>query len=169
MSVTSPPKKSSKRPWTLGGIVLVALVCYGVPMILLGVWGVVLYRQSADELEKLGGPINTDDWPPIEVNASDMVSAYREDTAVANNKYKDKVVQVTGTVGKVEGQWVELESEKSFEGGGVDLLRVHVYFNDQDKGKVATLTKGQSITVKGMCTGKGVGDSIDVEKCVLVK
>jgi hypothetical protein len=166
MSEASPAKKSSKLPWILGGIVL---VCFAVPMILLGVWAVGLFLQSVDKLEKLGGPLNTDDWPPIEVNASDMVSAYRENTAIANNKYKGKVVQVTGTLGKIEEQWVELASEKGFVGGGVDLLRVHVYFNDQDKGKMATLPKGQSITVKGKCTGKGMGDSIDVEKCVLVK
>ena len=158
MTEASPAKKSSKLPWILGGIGLLGLVCF------LGVFGMRLY-QAAGELEKLGGPLE----PPIEVNASDMVSAYRENTAVANNKYKDNVVQVTGTVGKIEEQWVELESEKGFVRGGVDLLRVHVYFNDQDKGKMATLTKGQSITVKGICTGKGIGDSIDVEKCVLVK
>lgn len=165
MSEVSPAKKSSKLLWILGGLGLLAVVW---SMILLGVTGIILY-QSVNELEKLGGPINTDDWPPIEVNASDMVSAYRENTAIANNKYKGKVVQVTGTVGKIEEQWVELESKKGFVGGGVDLLRVHVYFNDQDKGKMATLTKGHSITAKGKCAGKGIGDSIDVEKCVLVK
>jgi hypothetical protein len=133
------------------------------------VWGVGLYLRSADELEKLGAPLNTDDWPPIKVNASDLVSAYREDTAIANNKYKDKVVQVTGTVERIEDRWVELGSEKGFVGGGVDLLRVHVSFKDEDKGKMATLTKGQSITVQGKCIGKGIDDSIDVEKCVLVK
>jgi hypothetical protein len=72
-------------------------------------------------------------------------------------------------VGKIAEQWVELASEKGFVGGGGAPLRVHVFFKDEDKGKVATLTKGQSITVQGKCTGKGIGDSIDVEKCVLVK
>ena len=164
MSEVSPAKKSSKLPWILGAVLLLALPCFGVPLIFLAVWGYGLY-----ELEILNEPLNTDDWPPIEVNASDMVSAYREDTAVANNQYKGKVVRVTGTVGKIEERWVELESEKGFVGGGVDLLRVHVYFNDQDKGKMAALTKGQSITVQGKCTGKGIGDSVDVEKCGLVK
>ena len=165
MSEVSPTKKSSKLLWILGGLGLLGLVW---SMILLGVTGIILY-QSVNELEKLGGPVNTDDWPPIEVKASDMVSAYCENTTVANNKYKGKVVQVTGTVGNIEEQWVELEGKKGSVGGGVDLLRVRVYFNDQDKGKMTTLTKGQSITVKGKCTGKGIGDSIDVEKCVLVK
>jgi tRNA_anti-like len=163
MSEISPAEKSSQLSW------VIVLVCFGVPMLLLGVWGVSLYRQSVDELEKLGGPLNVDEWPPIEVNASELVSAYRENTAVANNQYKDKFVQITGTVGKIDEQWVELESEKGFVAGGVDLLRVRAYFNDQDKGKMATLTKGQSITVKGKCTGKGIGDAIDVANCLLVK
>jgi hypothetical protein len=143
---------------------MLALVCFVVSMILLGVWGVGLFRQSVDELEKLSGPLNTDDWPPIEVNASSLVSAYREDTAATNNKYKDKVVQVTDTVRKSEDQFVEFESEKGFVGGGVDLLRVHAYFFDHDKGKMGALSKGQSITVKGKCTGKGEGNSIEEEK-----
>src|SRR5271157_4985254 len=112
MSEASPAKKSSKLPWILGGIALLGLVCAGVPM-MLG-WGVGLFRQSVNELKRnsvnelveLGGPLNTDDWPPIEVNASEMVSAYRENTAIANNKYKDKLVQVTGTVVKIEEQRV---------------------------------------------------------------
>jgi flagellar basal body-associated protein FliL len=169
MSEASPGKESRKLLWIVVGIVLFFFVCAGIPLVVLGVLGFTLYHQSADQLEKLGGPVSVEELPPIEVTVSELVSAYREDTNIANNRYKGKLVQVTGTVGKIEEPWVQLGSEKGTGGGGVGLLQVRIQFSNQDKNKMATLTKGKRITVQGKCTGKGAGDTIEVENCFLVK
>jgi hypothetical protein len=170
MSEASPGKESRKLLWIVVGIVLLFFVCAGLPLVVLGVLGAGLfYSQSADQVEKLGGPVSVEERPPAEVTVSELVSAYRDDTEIANNKYKGKLVRVTGTVAKIEERWVEFENEKGIGGGGVGLLRVRIQFSNQDKGKMATLTKGKRITVQGKCTGKVAGDTIAVEDCVLVK
>jgi hypothetical protein len=127
----------------------------------MGLMGVGVRKQQQKEEKRV------QEEKPIEVSASEVVSAYRENKAAADNKFKGKVVQVTGTVEKIERGYAVLKAERGFVGDGFDLLSVHLRFKDESK--LATLSRGQPITVKGICTGVGLFDAIVVEQCVVVQ
>ncbi len=159
----NPLRRLSKTAWILGGVAMLGLTCCGLPTIFLGLMGIGIEHHRAEEEKEVLKE------KPIEVDSTTLVANYRENTVSANKKYKDKVLRVTGVVKKIEERWIELESVHGFVGKNFDLLRVHIYLSDKEKTKMASLRQGQRIAVKGKCSGKGFGDSINIEKAVLIE
>lgn len=157
------PKKSKKLFWIIGIGTFCCLGCCVVPTAFMGLLGVGAHQHALDTAKKI------EEEPPMDVTVSQIVSDFRSNAASANVKYKDKILQITGTVEKIEENYVVLQSNNGFVDGGFDLLGVNVYFSDSEKSKMMTLNKGQTIVIKGICTGKGFADSINIENCVMVK
>ena len=97
---------------------------------------------------------------PIQVTADQLLREYKDNEAKANNNYKGKNVQVTGTIKRITDKWVELKGNEQFE-----FLTVDCFL---DREVMASLSSGSDITVIGKCDGKGFG-GINIRKCVLIK
>ena len=154
---TAPPAKS-KLPWILGGVAALGLVCCGVPVACFGLTGLGIKKQQDDQGKKV------EQEKPIEASASDILQAYEDNEVRANDKYKGRVVQITGTIDRIrEGHVVFLA-----RGGFTKVHEVDCYFEDNERSSLASLSQGQRVAIKGLCDGKGAFD-VNVKRCKVVK
>lgn len=99
----------------------------------------------------------------IVVSAEDLAKAFEDNEISANKQYKDKILEVTGTVqdiGEVLGStYISLDSGEEFS-----ITHAQCFFKDEDQiDKVAELSKGDTVTLIGKCEGKSL--TVEVKNC----
>ena len=87
----------------------------------------------------------------IKVTANELMQAYVDNKVKADETYKDKTVELSGTVDTIgkditDTPYITLKTKEM-------LYSVQVYFTAEDTKKLGDLKKGQSIKVTGKCTG----------------
>lgn len=104
---------------------------------------------------------------PIEytaVSVNDMMSDLDSNAMGASDKYKGKYLEITGKLTNIDasGEYINLTADGDFEIIGVQCN----IKNDEQKSKVASLTKGDTVTLKGKCTdvGEVLGYSLDIDE-----
>lgn len=104
---------------------------------------------------------------PIEytaVSVNDMMSDLDSNAMGASDKYKGKYLEITGNLSNIDasGKYISLTADGDFEIIGVQCN----IKNDEQKSKVASLTKGDTVTLKGKCTdvGEVLGYSLDIDE-----
>jgi hypothetical protein len=94
---------------------------------------------------------------PIKISAEDLSKAYGENEKTANDRYRGETLIVTGKMGiPPEG------ATPSFHFADAPLV---VCFMEQ-KDEVSQLKIGQTVTVKGKCTGSVLG-FVTLMNCVV--
>ena len=94
----------------------------------------------------------------VELTAMRLASEYEKDEAVANKKYLGNAVQVSGTVSEIS---VNQQNKPVIVLMGADMSGVQCTL--QDNGR--SVKKGDSITIKGFCTGY-LSDVI-MDRCII--
>jgi len=117
--------------------------------------GVGLYLYVEYKPQKNAATAKVD----ITIAAADLAKEYGANEKAADAKYLNKNIQVSGTIS---------ETDKDQDGGLMVILDTGDPMNGvqcamQDKG--VTVTKGQSVTVKGFCSGYNMG--VSLTGCVL--
>ncbi len=87
----------------------------------------------------------------IKVTASELMQAYVDNKVKADDTYKDKTVEVSGTISDIgkdimDVPYVALKTKEM-------IYTVQVYFTDEENKKLGDLKKGQAIKAQGKCTG----------------
>lgn len=81
-----------------------------------------------------------------QMSSNDLLISFEDDENLANQKYLDKVIEVTGTVSKTETEKgitsIYLATEN-------DLSNVIFQLEESD----LSIKAGQEVTLKGICTG----------------
>lgn len=102
-------------------------------------------------------PSPSDDTPPyIEVSASQLWNAYKENEVNADLLYKDKLLAVTGKISNIgkdvvsEAPCVSLDSGDSY-----GLYPIQCFFpkSGEQTELLASLSNGDTVTIFGTCTG----------------
>jgi hypothetical protein len=88
----------------------------------------------------------------IVISAPQLYKDYEANGVAADQKYKGKLVEVSGTVDNIDKDildeiYVTLKGDEYFGS-------VQCYFADEFTDQTAKLTKGQKLTVIGTCDGK---------------
>jgi len=98
----------------------------------------------------------------VTLAATNLVKEYGTDEKVADKKYLDKNIEVSGTVG---------ECTKNQDGGmvvtldcGDPMSGVQCTMHDKD----VAVTKGQNVTIKGLCSGSNLG-LVSLRECYIKK
>lgn len=103
----------------------------------------------------------------IQIASSKLDSEYEANGVAADNKYKDKVLEVSGTVLSIDKNIVD-ESEIIVKLSGLnEYIGISCYFDASHSAETANLSKGQNVKIKGICDGKVVG--VNLKGCSLVK
>lgn len=85
------------------------------------------------------------------VTAKELYSEYKENEVAADKKYKDQIIEVSGeieNIGKDIANTIYITLKT-----GETLGNVQVMFSDEYEDQVAQLSKGQKVTVRGVCSG----------------
>jgi hypothetical protein len=99
----------------------------------------------------------------VQLSAQNLYDAFKTNEADANAKYLDKAIELTGEVGAVS---------KNQDGNTVVDFKTNdpmVVINCTFKTDPGTLTPGQTITFKGICTGYIPDANVVINEGVLVK
>jgi hypothetical protein len=105
-------------------------------------------------------------YKPIIVTAKKIISDYEANEIAADNRYKNKVVQVKGIVDSVSkdflgGLYIVIKS-----GDRYALNSIHASFPEESSGLLSKLKKGDNVTVT--CDGKGfMVFSVMLSDCIM--
>jgi hypothetical protein len=104
---------------------------------------------------------------PIEYTVytvSELVKDLEANALNAENKYNNKYVEITGKLSVIDskGKYISLSPSDEL----ISFVSVQCYIkNDEQKSKVATLSTGDTVTLKGKITsiGEVLGYSLDID------
>lgn len=96
------------------------------------------------------------------VSVNDMMDALNNNAMGASDKYKGKYLEITGKLTNIDaaGKYIDLMADGDFE-----IIGVQCYIkSDDQKSKIASMSKGDTVTLKGKCTdvGEVLGYSLDI-------
>jgi hypothetical protein len=125
------------------------------------------YTRTYKDLSKLK--------PDIKITAIDFIKEYEAGDSIANKKYLDKIVEVTGNVKKTEKD--DKADYTIVLGDSSSLSSVRCLTDSNHRLDAALLTENTSVTIRGVCTGfkknellgENLGSDIELTRCVFVK
>lgn len=92
-----------------------------------------------------------------------LVKAFQDDENKANKQYNDKVINVRGTVAKIDGN----DSTPTVQLDGQSMGGIICQFEPSHSGELKGLHTGQPVSVRGVCTGMLL--DVVLVRCVLDK
>jgi hypothetical protein len=110
---------------------------------------------------------NPDGRETITISAADLDREYRFDKEVADGRFRDRSLSVTGVVKRVPANrglsiiLVELE-------GSTDDTMVECEFPREKWDEVKTLAAGETVLIDGRCRGRILDEPVRLERCVLM-
>ena len=111
-------------------------------VILIVVAAIIIYRMYSQQTEDI-----VDQTADARITAKELIAAFEKDTAAARIQYVDKIIEVTGTVKKVDTSGSVVLGIEGTESGVVfGLDRRHM--DDYKK-----ISPGKQATLQGKCTG----------------
>jgi len=87
----------------------------------------------------------------LSVTATELFQQFEQDEAASNTKYISKIIAVTGVIEEIEED--ENDGVVLFLRTGDDFAGVLCTLESTQKDKASSLKIGDSVTVKGVCTG----------------
>lgn len=106
-------------------------------------FGIYLYNMK---------PVDTrEEVADFEVTAQALVSEFTSDESAATKKYADRIISVTGAVGDLT---VNDSLATVFLSSGDPISSVQCSFYSDEITSVKGIQRGQSVRIKGKCTGK---------------
>lgn len=145
----------------------------GIVLLLIGpalAWAGFYAGSSYLENEKFGDPANTK--ADYTVNAPDLLREFQANDSLANAKYREKILTVNGRITSLE---IPNDSTVSIRFTDTLTGSYAIFpFHGAEAGKVKPLKEGDSVSIKGSCSGGiysellGV-ESISFKRCTLNK
>jgi formylglycine-generating enzyme required for sulfatase activity len=103
--------------------------------------------------------------PSLLVSVAELVDGYSKNEIAADEKYKGKVIEVSGVIGSIGKDITNSMFVILGTGGNFSFRYVQCFFADSEEGKLARLSKGQLVTIKGECAGLMM--NVLVKGCVM--
>ena len=101
----------------------------------------------------------------IQVGIGQILSDYKGNEVSADNKYKDRLIQVTGSVGEIKKDFTNNLYVTLGTGAMFELPSVQAFFDDSINQQLSDLRKGQKITI--VCRVKGLMMNVLAEDCLI--
>jgi len=124
---------------------------------------VIIAFGSLDEFENLeqSPKVTPDSNPSVIITASKLYKEYNSNEIAADEKYKGKIIEVTGVIRDIgndimDNAYITLVGDEYFGD-------IQCYFNE--KSVVAKLSKGKRITVIGSCSGLMM--NVQINNCIV--
>ena len=109
--------------------------------------------------------------PAVRVSSVDLFRAYNENEVAADKKYRDKMIEVSGTIQEIGKDLLTDEPNVRLSSGENDMgiTSVSCTFRSEHSDELAELKKGQQITLRGKGAGFNIGIEVMVHYCEVVK
>lgn len=101
------------------------------------------------------------------VALSTLLSDYKDNEVRADEIYKDTFITTTGKVGDVKKSFADSMYITVGTGKAFEIPSVQCSLTDDNKSKAASLSKGDTVTVKGKVSGLMM--NVQIEDCMIVE
>ena len=149
-----PPGPPPKKGMSTAGIILLVLVILmalgggGCALcVCLGAKGIA-DQQSAEDQKNAEAKRN-----PVRVPLSTLLKEYKDNEVRADGQYKGKYVEVSGKVNDVKKDLVDHMYITIGTGQSFQIPQVQCYFDDKQKARATTLSKGNPVSIRGRVEG----------------
>jgi uncharacterized membrane protein len=136
-----------KRPWLkklmIAGLVLVVIAA--------GIYWYVATEKFSDTKDRKAA---------FTVSAIDFIREFRKDDSAANKKYREKIVTVNGRVSELESPDSATVNIKIIDTATGDYAIFA--FQEQHLAEARSVKTGDSISIKGSCSGLSYSDILDL-------
>ncbi len=102
--------------------------------------------------------------PAEKINFSVIVNGYQNDETIANKKFLGKIIQVSGPITDIIKQQDTIINV--FIGDTNSLHKVSCLLDKRNVGSIDKYSKGNDITIKGVCTGFLL--DVELNRCVII-
>ena len=99
-----------------------------------------------------GGP-GVSAAPDVVTDAGTLLKDYKDNEAAADQKYKGKVIQISGVVGEIRKSPSDQIYVTVGTGAAFELPMAQCFFDASASAKAATLKQGDLVTIKGRVDG----------------
>ena len=112
-----------------------------------------------------------DQKPKYSVKALDLINEFKKNDSIANKKYAEKIIAVTGLVTEVESADTTVNIKLGDTTNGSYAIFA---FQRQHLADAKTIKKGDSISIKGSCSGGAYSEILETEfitfkRCAIIK
>ena len=121
--------------------------------------------QTQTQSQTVQEPAN--DYMVVDYNT--LHQEYQDNAIAADAKYRGKKLQVTGEVEDIYREIAGNPYVTFNVGGKYSFKNVRLTFKKSEESKVAGLSKGQTITVRGVCRGALLTTTVSLDDCEIVK
>lgn len=110
-------------------------------------------------------PISAPAEKVMQINIREILSAYEGNEIGADNKYKDKIIQVTGIISSVKKDVMDNLYVTLGTGAQFEIPEIQAFFDDSMNNQLGQLRKGSKLTV--ICRVEGLLMNVLAEDCVI--
>jgi RNA polymerase subunit RPABC4/transcription elongation factor Spt4 len=103
--------------------------------------------------------------PAVSVTADQLARDYEANEVAADERYKQKIVEVSGEVYSIGKDITDTIYVTLQTGNEYAFVKPQLYFSDEYKGETAALHKGDPLTAKCRCDGKFM--NVLMKDCVI--
>jgi hypothetical protein len=112
----------------------------------------LLAAGSADSEEKAQRVKSSE--ASVSTSAVQLYAQYEANEVEADNKYKGKVLAVTGVAGDIGKDIMDEAYVLLSSGDALGMFGVQCFFSESEEQNFSNLRTGQQLTIKGRCDGK---------------
>lgn len=113
-------------------------------------FGWYMYHKPVESLENK--------TPDIKIKASELVIAFETDEQSANQKYLDKILEISGVIDKVQNNNIYIKTENPLSSVICEMSGEH---------SLSEIKPEEKITIKGLCTGYLL--DVVLVRCTIIK
>ena len=95
--------------------------------------------------------------PELNISATELINAYKENEVKADKIDKGKIVEVNGIVDAIDSGIDDKAVIRLSDGDEFSFYNVHCYIDDENQDKACELKKGENVTIIGKEDGEIAG------------
>ena len=95
--------------------------------------------------------------PELNISATDLINAYKENEIKADKMYKGKIVEVNGIVDAIDSGIDDKAIVRLSDGDEFSFDNVQCCIDDENQDKACELKKGENVTIIGKADGEIAG------------
>ena len=104
--------------------------------------------------------------PQVAVTSANIAEEYSENEVAADEKYKGKMIEISGKVVSVDNGTFDNEMIIKLSDGQYDISGPMCYMKESEKDKVLTFKKGQQVTLIGEGNSATIGSPM-LKNCIV--
>ena len=98
--------------------------------------------------------------PELNISASELINAYKENEVKADKMYKGKIVEVNGIVDGIDSGIDDKAIVTLSDGDEFSIYTVSCYIDDENQDKACELKKGENVMIVGKADGEIIGEPV---------